>query len=303
MRVVDIRTFVTLVRTRHFGETAVRLNVSQPAVSARIAAVEGALGHRLVERGGGFALTAAGEQALATFEEMLATFDGLSRNLSGTDPPRVVRIGAIDSVAATFLPHMIDAVHQRMPAVMIEVSVEGTKPLLEGLERGAYDIVFAVDPALGEHVRSFLTCMIDMVWAGSPMRVDAAHTYSVDELARLPIITFPRDTPPYRQIAPYFADERVLAEKLTSSNSLFAIIALLVAGFGVGAVPLVTIGEELGSGRLIKVDAAKPFPPLPIIASYQSARHDGVMTLLAEQARCSAAAFADKLASRSLWVP
>ncbi|MEO1104296.1 MAG: LysR family transcriptional regulator, partial [Pseudomonadota bacterium] len=100
MRIVDIRTFLALARTRHFGETAERLNVSQPAVSARLAALEEALGHRLVERSGSFALTAEGERALSAFKEVADALDRLSRDFKGETAPRVVRIGAIDSVAA-----------------------------------------------------------------------------------------------------------------------------------------------------------------------------------------------------------
>ncbi|RAH97451.1 LysR family transcriptional regulator [Acuticoccus sediminis] len=303
MRMIDIRTFVVLVRTRHFGRTAELLNTSQPAVSARIAALEKEFGSRLLERGRTFALTREGERALVAFETMLQTLEDLESDLAGTSVgPRVVKIGAIDTVAATFMPHMIDALHETVPSLRIELSVEGSNALLAGLADRVYDIVFAIDPAVGDNMRSFHSCMLEMVWVGAPGLVEAGRTYTVDELARLPIITFPKDTPPYRQIAPYFQDERVLAEKLTSTNSLFAIIALLLSGFGVGAVPVVTIARELASARLIPIDVAKPFPPLPVIASYQSVTHPALMALVTAEARRSAAAYCDALPDRSMWV-
>ena len=89
-----------------------------------------------------------------------------------------------------------------MPTLKIDVAVEGTKLLVEGMERGDYDIIFGIDPVIGETFRSFVTCVLEMVWAGSPDVIDVGRTYSVDDLARMPIVTFPRDSPPYRQIAP-----------------------------------------------------------------------------------------------------
>jgi len=303
VRVAEIRTFVTLVRTRHFGRAATLLNLSQPAISARLATLEQAVGARLVERGErGFRLTSAGEAALVRFETMLAALDDLEAELSGEPAaaPRTVRIGAIDTVAATFMPHMVEALRTRMPGLMIELHVEGTKPLVEAMERGGYDIVFAVDPALGEELRGMLVCALRMVWAAAPHLVDGGRVFSVDELSRLPIITFPRGTPPYRQIAPYFQDEKVLASKLISSNSLFAIIALAVAGFGVAPLPRVTIADALAARRLVALDVAKPFPAMPVVATTRVGADPALATLLAEQARLSAAAFCAGLTDDSV---
>jgi len=44
MRTLDMATFVALARNRHFGRTAKELNATQPAVSARLAALEADLG-------------------------------------------------------------------------------------------------------------------------------------------------------------------------------------------------------------------------------------------------------------------
>ena len=87
-----------------------------------------------------------------------------------------------------------------------------------------------------------------MIWAGSPKIVDPERIYSVDDLAHMPIITFPKNTPPYRQIAPYFQDEQVLASTLVSSNSMFAIINMCIDGFGVAAIPSVVIEREARRG-------------------------------------------------------
>lgn len=305
MRIVDIKTFVVLVRTRHFGRTAEILNATQPAISARLNALEQEFGTRLIERGDRlFQITPAGEKALESFQLILDTLDELTTSLAGQDAtaPRAVRIGAIDSIASTFMPNLVDSLHQVMPTLKIDVAVEGTKLLVDGMERGDYDIIFALDPVIGENFRSYVSCVLEMVWAGSPSLIDVGRTYSVDDLARMPIITFPKDTPPYRQIAPYFQDERVLASTLTSSNSLFAIINLIIRGFGVGALPTVTIEREMAAGLIHPISVSKRFPPMPIIATYQTVTQTDLVRIVVEQARESAAEFCAAAAPHTAWI-
>jgi DNA-binding transcriptional LysR family regulator len=199
------------------------------------------------------------------------------------------------------MPHLIETLAVAAPHLRIELTVEGTKDLVEDMGRGEFDLIFCLDPAIGDGFRTFVACVWQMIWAGAPKLVDDQKTYSVDELARMPIITFPKDTPPYRQIAPYFQDERVLASKMTSSNSLFAMINLVIDGFGVAAVPTVTIERELAMGLLRPMKVSKWFPPMPIVATYQSSTHQKVIQLVADQARQSAQAFCARVRPGTAW--
>lgn len=305
MRILDMTTFVVLARNRHFGRTALELNATQPAISARLTALEHELGCKLVERGDrDFKLTPEGERALHTFQTMLDDLGGLRQVLESPEAslPQLVRIGAIDSVAATWMPHLVETLHQTVPNLKIELTVEGTKLLSQGMNRGEFDMIFAVDPAVGEGFRSFDSCILQMTWAGSAKIINPNRVYSVDELANIPIISFPKDTPPYRQIAPYFQDERVLASKLTSTNSLFAIINLLIAGFGIGAIPTVTIQRELEMGLLHPIRVSKRFPPMPIIATYQSTTHQHLIQMVVKHARKSAAEFCATVDPSIAWI-
>ena len=103
-------------------------------------------------------------------------------------------------------------------------------------------------------------------------------------------------------IAPYFQDEQVLADKLTSSNSLYSIINLLIDGFGVGAIPTVTIKRELKMGLLHPIRVSKRFPAMPIIGSYQADTQVELMRLVVEQARQSAAQFCATVDPSMAWV-
>ncbi len=305
MRILDMMTFVALARHRHFGRAAQELHTTQPAISIRLAAMEQEFGCKLLHRTGrDFGLTPAGERVLQTFRTILSTYDGLKQELAD-DPTlsrKVVRIGAINSVSSTWLTPFVENLHFAFPTLKIEITVEATKSLIAGLSNGELDVIFAVDPAIGDSFRSFSACVLQMAWAGSPRIIDPDRIYSVDDLAQMPIITFPKDTPPYRMIAPYFQDEQVLADKLTSSNSLYSIINLLIDGFGVGAIPTVTIKRELKMGLLHPIRVSKRFPAMPIIGSYQADTQVELMRLVVEQARQSAAQFCATVDPSMAWV-
>ncbi|WP_306118942.1 MULTISPECIES: LysR family transcriptional regulator [unclassified Roseitalea] len=305
MRVLDMKTIVALARNRHFGRTATELNITQSAISSRLAAVEAELGCRLINRGEGqFELTPEGHRALASFERILGELDDLGGALAGAASPMAdpLRIGAIDTVSSTWMPQLVDALHLRYPSLKIELTVDGTKRLVQGMKDNEFDLIFCLHPALDDGFRSYTACIMQMVWTGSPKLVDPDRVYSVAELAELPIITFPPHSPPYEMIAPYFHDDQALASKLTSCNSLYAIINLLIDGFGVGAIPTVTVKRELRSGLLHKIRVEKRFAPMPIIATYQANTRQDLMRELIAQARATVGEYCASVDPDTAWV-
>ena len=305
LRSGDMRSFAVLARTRHFRRAAEELAATQPAISARLVALESELGARLVERGDGtFRLTDAGEAALATFNRVLSELDALGTRLRGQiEPaPATLRIGAIDSVVSTWMPDLLKALQRDLPHLKIELTVDGTRPLAAGLKKGLLDIIFAIQPVVDDGFRSFSPCVLQMIWAGSPRLIDPERAYAPRDLADMPIISFPKDSPPFQMIAPYFHDEQVLAAKLTSCNSLYAIINLMLDGFGIAALPTVSIRRELAAGRLVPLKVLKHFSAMPVVASYQAHSHQEQVRAVVEQSRRVAAEFCAAAAPGTAWV-
>lgn len=305
MRVVDITTFNTLARVRHFARAARELNTTQPAISMRLAALEEELGCKLVHRSGGtFRLTPEGERVLKTFEEIAHALEALRTDLAGrpSSALEAIRVGAIDTVSSTWMAHLVEALHRRAPRLKVELTIEGTKNLVEGMQHGAYDVIFALDPVIGESYRSFMSCIFEMSWVGSDKVIDPQHTYTVEELALLPVVTFPRGTPPFRMLSPYFQDEQVLASKLTSTNSLYSIVNLIIEGFGIGALPTITVQREIGMGLLHVLKTTKPLAPMPIIGTYQASTNAALVGLCVEQSRLSAAHYCSQVDPERAWV-
>jgi DNA-binding transcriptional LysR family regulator len=305
MKVANLETFVLLARLRHFGKTAERLNTTQPAISARIAQLERELGVRLFEREArNLHLTPAGSEALQVCEKMVADYDDLKRRLA--DPLHYagqIRIGAIDAIVETWLSPLCERLRQTFPRIEIEILVDTTLNLVSHMRSGDLDACFCLDPVLEQGHSSFVVCTYAMSWVGSPRLVDADRVYSVAELAELPLITYQRNTPPYRMIAPYFLDESVLAAGMSNSNSLPTMIRLAIDGFGIAAIPTVVVSREVARGELIGLKVAKPFPPLPFVATFHPRPGTGAAFLaqLIEITRQVAATYCDTAADDLAW--
>jgi DNA-binding transcriptional LysR family regulator len=106
------------------AKAASHLNISQPAVSKAISALERTLGVRLVDRAPrGIVPTVYGD---ALLKGAIAVFDDLSQSLSQieylTDPSGGdLRFGALDHLIASFVPAVIDRMSRTYPRINFHV--------------------------------------------------------------------------------------------------------------------------------------------------------------------------------------
>ena len=89
----QLRYLEALAHCGHFGKAAQRCNISQPALSMQIKALEGELGINLVERKtDGVALTAHGEEVVARAKDILTRLEDLSDFVQTLEKPLTGRL-------------------------------------------------------------------------------------------------------------------------------------------------------------------------------------------------------------------
>lgn len=118
----QMRYFVALAETLHFGHAAARMNMTQPPFSRQIANLERELGVRLVERNSRHvALTQAGERFLADSRAVLAQFDNACRDaqLVAAGQKGELRLGFMMNAAHRVVPRIVSAYAERWPDVRI----------------------------------------------------------------------------------------------------------------------------------------------------------------------------------------
>jgi DNA-binding transcriptional LysR family regulator len=127
----------------HFGRAALRLHVSQPALSRAIRELEGQLGVALLERTkrrvrvteAGSTLLRAAPRVLAELERVLDETRRAGRGELGH-----LRIGFLPSATNELVPAAVRAFRTDFPAVTLELTEELDEPQLDALAHGGLDL-------------------------------------------------------------------------------------------------------------------------------------------------------------------
>ncbi|MEQ9639829.1 MAG: LysR substrate-binding domain-containing protein [Alphaproteobacteria bacterium] len=140
---------VALADESHFGRAARRLNVTQPTLSAQVAALERKLDADLVERGRGpVALTPLGREVANRARSVLTAVHDITQlcaaapdGLAGT-----IRLGVPATLGPYLLPHLVPALHAAYPDLRLHVR-EGKRDFLRAeLLAGRFDLLLTPLP-------------------------------------------------------------------------------------------------------------------------------------------------------------
>jgi DNA-binding transcriptional LysR family regulator len=196
----ELRIFLTLADELHFGRTAERMGISQPAVSEAVRVIESRLGVKVFERTSRrVRLTPAGEElrrglqpALAGLDQVLAEASELSRTVRG-----LLRVGFVLTTDGPALSRLITAFQSRYPACEVRLSEVETFDAYRALRRGDIDVLCNW-LAVGE---PDLTAGTAFAYYQRALAVAPSHrlaslaTVSVEELAREQVALLPPSTP------------------------------------------------------------------------------------------------------------
>ena len=138
----DLQAMVAVVEQGGFRAAAHTLNLSQPALSRRIAKLEAALDTRLFERTTRrVGLTLVGREFYDKAVEILNGVEASLHNISGISPRHhgELTLACVPSVAHHLLPPVLRRFHDEFPAVRIRVLDEGAAEVLGHVLRGECD--------------------------------------------------------------------------------------------------------------------------------------------------------------------
>jgi LysR family cyn operon transcriptional activator len=152
MNLRHLRAFAVIADAGSFGRAAERLNLSQPALSRQIHALESELGLSLFDRiGRRIHLTAEGEDLLRRGRRLLAEADSLgerARSLKSGEAG-ILRIGATPQVIENLLAPFLIQYRHRHPGVEVHLVEDGGARLIGRLERGEVHLSMVPSAATG----------------------------------------------------------------------------------------------------------------------------------------------------------
>lgn len=237
MDLSSLEIFRAVAHEASVTRAAQQLQRAQSNVTTRIRQLEEDLGVELFLRDGKrMSLTERGSEFLAYAEQLLALADEARQSMHPAEPGGRLRLGSMESTAASRLPALLASYHKACPRVALEVSTGTSRALFDGVRARRLDcaLVAAGPGWAGELDGSGLR--------GEPlfreellMILPAEHppVHDVAEVRLRTLAGFARGCT-YRQLA-----EDSLGTPLTVQevDSYHAILACVTAGACVGVLP------------------------------------------------------------------
>lgn len=256
-----LRTFVTGVELGSFAKAAIRLGRSPSAVSLHLRRLEDQAGRPLLRKQGrGLVPTDTGEMLLGYARRLLALNDEAMEGVRKEAVVGAVRLGLPQDFAEGILPPILARFTAAHPGVRVEVAVERTATLREGIEAGRFDLALLWDNEAGSAI-----ARVPMTWLGSR----AGFVRQQD--APVPLVVF---EPPclFREAATAALDAAGIPWRVVfSSPALSGLLAAVAAGLGV--TPRTPIGLPTGVRALQPGQANLPsLPVLPLALKTADAR-------------------------------
>jgi DNA-binding transcriptional LysR family regulator len=255
----QLRHFVAVGETLHFGRAAQRLGITQPPLSQSIQRLEQSLGVELLARTRRrVALTAAGRALLTEARDLLARAD-LAESITrrAASETQELRIGFVPSALYRVLPAALAQFRQRWPGVHVSMTELLSAEQLVRLRNGSLDFGFVF---LGQADLQEIT--VRVVESSSLSVAVPAHsplaerrTLHMADLAREPFIQADRAANPAIHAIVEAACRQAGFEPniVQHSNRNFTTLKLVASGIGISLVPAMAEALHVEGVRFVPI--------------------------------------------------
>ncbi len=282
----SIETFLWVVTLGSFRGAGQRLNTTQPAISQRIAQLEREMGVKLLNRDHRVASpTPSGRQLMVYAEKLISLRSEMMAEVGDRSAMRgVLRLGVAETLVHTWLPRLIKSVNTAHPNLSLEIEVDITPNLSARLLGQEIELAFLLGPLSASGVRNRVLCDYPIGVLASPSLGLGQGPLKVQDLAKFPIITFPRKSQPYEIVRSLFNRPDLPPIRLHASASLATVIHMAIEGLGVAVIPTSIVENELADGRLQLLSTDLKIPPLTFSASWLASPDTLAVELVADLA-------------------
>src|SRR5258707_1424844 len=254
MELRQIRSFLSIAETLHFGRTAELIHLSQPALSLQIRALEEDVGVRLFERNRRkTTLTAAGVAFRDDAVAALSQLDQAIRKarLAANGKLGLLRIGFISTAGTEMVPNIVGQFRELNPEVEFSLRAVPTAEQVRMLETGSLDVGFLRLP-IGVH------STFDVVTVHREpfvLVVPASHKLAkrkrvrLSEVANQDFIMYEGTYAPgfHDLIFGMLRDARIVPNVAQTAAEISTLISLVDAHIGIAILPASAVKHSVAS--------------------------------------------------------
>lgn len=261
----QLRYFLAVVATGHFGRAAETVGVTQPALSMQLRDLEETLGGALIERrAGGTTLTELGQEAAVRAAKILAAVRDLEEIGKASAPTLSgpLRLGVIPTIAPYLLPRLLTKAREVFPNLDFAVRETTTDRLIEELAEGGLDAIIVSLPLEREDFEEAAAFEDIFLLAAPAASGHATRSPALSELINADELLLLEDGHCLRDQA-LSVCHRIDPRRLRNfgATSLPTVFQLVAAGQGVTLAPRLAVDAGmLVDRRVALVQFAEPQP-------------------------------------------
>lgn len=275
----QLRYLALIDETLHFRRAAERAHVTQPTLSAQLAALEAKLGLQLVERSRArVVMTPEGREIAQRARAALQEVDAITelanrgqRAFGGT-----IRVGVVQSLGSYFLPLVIPDLHAAYPDLRLYVREGSADDMVARLDEGTLDLLFFPLPASGT---DFDTARLFR----EPLLVVTPNDHPLAACERVPpaslrgevILSLEPGHKLHEQVRQICRDTGAEFSLDYGATSLDTIRQMVGMGLGLSLLPALYVRSEVQPNRLVTarpLDGPQPFRTIGMVWRTRAAR-------------------------------
>ena len=262
--------FFWVARLGGFNRAAERLATTQPAVSQRIAGLEREFGVKLIERRPrSVALTPKGRELFDYAERLMRLHSEMVTAVaSPAAKSGVVRLGVAETIVHTWLADYVEKIHVAYPKITLDIEVDVSPKLRDGLVEGSLDLAFLLGPVSAPRLSNVELCRYPLSFVARAGLDLGPEPVPLARLVTMPVITYSKATRPYVTVRELLSRSNLEPPRIYASSSLSTIVRMTLDGIGVSVIPAAVIGAELARGDLRVVRSDVELPHLVFTATY-----------------------------------
>jgi DNA-binding transcriptional LysR family regulator len=246
MNIEDVRAFVAAVETGSIGKAALRLNLTQPAVTRRVQRLEETLGVTLLDRDSKPARpTRAGSAAYQRCVVILRATDELARETQTTSSAGPLRVGLSPAISESVFAPAIDAVRKAFPDLAMRVTAERSTQLHKQVSDSQLDAaVVASKPGRGFDNQRAVLLGTERVLIVAPRDLRVGKRVKLADLAAQEWVINPDGCGFRGQLDRALAASGTVLNVIAETWGTSMQLALIARGIGLGLIPERLLAES-----------------------------------------------------------
>ena len=273
-----LHMFRIIVEEKSFSQAAIRLNLTQSAVSHGLKRLEEQVGVTLLERGSRpFSLTDHGmllwDTANRVYGEVVKLDNALNRNeqsLAGT-----VYLLIVSRIVSDAFDEFLAQFHQRYPKVKVTLETLPSSEILKRINQNIGALGLCLCRQEMKNIQRILLIPEDYaLYCGKHHPLFNQENITLDDLRNQNVVAFFSEQwkDALSPLAMFRDEKQFTGEVVAFTNNFDEMKRLLYAGYGIGCLPCLAVAKDVRSGHLRELPSGTAIADIPIYLTWNTQR-------------------------------